>query len=110
MASSKWQYLTSVEVRGAQRPVVAALGVLGCAGRHLLYCTPHDRQHAHAMPCHAATAAPPLPPQQARLQRLTALEAQLAAALAAKEQLEQDMKRAFMRGVCALNIEARVCC
>ena len=40
-------------------------------------------------------------------QRLAQVEAQLAAALAERARLEADTKRAFMRGVCALNIEVR---
>jgi hypothetical protein len=41
--------------------------------------------------------------QQAR--RLAQVEAQLAAALTERARLEADTKRAFMRGVCALNVE-----
>lgn len=40
-----------------------------------------------------------------RLQRVAALEEELAAERSARAKLEEDMKRAFMRGVCALNIE-----
>ena len=40
-------------------------------------------------------------------QRLAQVEAQLAAALAERARLEADTKRAFMRGVCALNLEVR---
>ncbi|KAL4422846.1 hypothetical protein ABPG75_009043 [Micractinium tetrahymenae] len=39
-------------------------------------------------------------------QRLAEVEAALAAALQARAELEQGMRRAFMRGVCALNLEA----
>lgn len=42
------------------------------------------------------------------MQRLAALEAALAAALQARAELEQGMRRAFMRGVCALNLEVRL--
>lgn len=38
-------------------------------------------------------------------QRLAEVEQQLAAALEARAVLEADTKRAFMRGVCALNLE-----
>ncbi len=39
------------------------------------------------------------------MQRLGELEAELGAEKKARAKLEEDMKRAFMRGVCALNIE-----
>ena len=40
-------------------------------------------------------------------QRLAELEEELAGERKARAKLEEDMKRAFMRGVCALNIEVR---
>lgn len=49
----------------------------------------------------------PIAPQSCLpAQRLAAAEAELAAERSARAKLEEDMKRAFMRGVCALNIEA----
>ena len=38
--------------------------------------------------------------------QITDMEAALAKEVATREQLEEHMKQAFMRGVCALNIEA----
>lgn len=52
--------------------------------------------------CEHALLCPPCPPAQ----RLGEVEAALAAALEARARLEGDMRRAFMRGVTALNIEA----
>jgi hypothetical protein len=43
------------------------------------------------------------------VQRVAELEQHLQAAQEAKEALEASMKRAFMRGVCALNMEASCC-